>query len=90
MALIESIAQLGPPTSSHEFKQRAEQKLAFALENSYTSKTKQSYNYAVKRLVKFAAECGIPEDKALPCDAKLLCLFIANGIGRVPEPRRQI
>ena len=82
MASIESIAQPTRTMTPHDFRQRAEQKLKFALENSYTSKTKQSHNYAVKRLVKFAAECGIPEDKALPCDAKLLCLFIANGIGR--------
>jgi hypothetical protein len=79
---IDSITQPTRTMTSREFKQRAEEKLTFALENSYTAKTKQSHNYAVKRLVKFAAECGIPEDKALPCDAKLLCLFIANGIGR--------
>jgi hypothetical protein len=67
--------------TSREFIQKAEEKLTFALENSYTSKTKQGYNYAVKRLVKFAAECGMSQSEALPCSSNLLCLFIANGIG---------
>jgi hypothetical protein len=81
-ASIEPINQPTRTMAPDDFRQRAEQKLKFALENSDTNKTKQNHNYAIKRLVKFAAECGIPEDKALPCDAKLLCLFIANGIGR--------
>jgi hypothetical protein len=46
--------------------------------NGYTNKTKQGYNYAVKRLVKFAAECGISENEALPCVSRVLCLFIPD------------
>jgi hypothetical protein len=61
-----------------KFRQKAEEKLMFALENSYTSKTKQNYNYTVKRLVKFVTECGISEREALPCDSNLLCLFIPD------------
>jgi hypothetical protein len=34
--------------------------------NSYTSKTKQNHNYAVKRLLKFAAECGIKPSHVTP------------------------
>jgi hypothetical protein len=68
--------------TSHKFRQKAEEKLTFALENSYTNKTKQGYNYTIKSLVKFAADCGIPKTEALPCNSRLLCLFIANGIGR--------
>jgi hypothetical protein len=82
MTSIDSITQPARTMAPHDFRQRAEQKLKFALENTYTSELKQSHNYAVKRLVKFATECGIPEDKALPCNAKLVCLFIVNGISR--------
>jgi hypothetical protein len=78
---IDSITKPTRTMTSHDFRQRAEKKLAFALENSYTNKTKQNYNYAAKRLVKFAADCGIPEAEALPCNPRLLCLFIASGIG---------
>ena len=43
---IDPIAQLESPTSSHDFRQRAERKLTFALENSYTNKTRQNHSYA--------------------------------------------
>ena len=66
---------------SEMFLNSAYTKLDFAINNSYAGTTNANHNYAVKRFLRFATRCGIPEDEALPCGQKLLCLWIADGIG---------
>jgi hypothetical protein len=65
-----------------KFRTSAQGRLAFALGNSYTGDTSKNHDYAIKRFIRFANNCGIEESKALPCDVDMLCLWIADGIGR--------
>jgi len=64
------------------FRVHAEEKLKFGLFNAYAPQTDSNYSYGIKRFLKFAVRCGIPEHMALPPDPHILCLFIAEGIGR--------
>jgi hypothetical protein len=68
--------------SISDFHKSALLKLMFALDNSYTGSTSKNHEYTVKRFVQFAGKCGIKESDALPCDAEMLCMWIADGIGR--------
>jgi hypothetical protein len=63
------------------FLDSANIKLDFAINNSYAASTSTNHNYAVERFLRFAAKCGISKEDALPCSQKLLCLWIADGIG---------
>jgi hypothetical protein len=71
-----------PSNNTKIFLKSAAIKLKFAIENSYAETTSMNHSYAVKRFIRFAANCGIAEEDALPCYPELLCLWIADGIGR--------
>jgi hypothetical protein len=76
-----------PPDDNppNPFKADAESKLTLALHSSYAPQTDRNYGYAIKRFIKFAVSCGIPEHKALPCDPHILLLWLADGIGRTGD-----
>jgi hypothetical protein len=71
-----------PISESKIFLNSANAKLSFAINNSYAGSTSTNHSYAVKRFLCFAAKCGLSESEALPCDPELLCLWIADGVGR--------
>jgi hypothetical protein len=67
---------------TNSFLKVANSKLVFAINNSFAESTSAGHNYAIQRFLRFAANCGFSEEEALPCNAKLLCLWIADGIGK--------
>jgi hypothetical protein len=71
-----------PSVDAKSFLKSARDKLKFTLDNSYLETTSAGHNYAVKRFLTFAAKCGVTEDDALPCTADMLCMWIADGVGR--------
>jgi hypothetical protein len=71
-----------PNIDTKFFLKSANEKLSFAINNSYAETTSTNHGYAVKRFLSFAAKCGLSESEALPCDPELLCLWIADGVGR--------
>jgi hypothetical protein len=71
-----------PSVDGKKFLKSASNKLSFAINNSYAGTTSANHSYAVKRFLGFAAKCGVPEGQALPCSSEMLCLWIADGVGR--------
>jgi hypothetical protein len=67
------------------FKVNAESRLTLAFHSSYAPQTDRNYGYAIKRFIKFAVSCGVPEHKALPCDLHILLLWLADVIGKTGD-----
>lgn len=72
-----------PLTSSIETsRSAAHKKLTQALSLALAPRTTSNYNKSIKLYLKFAETIGVPENEALPCSDDMLCLFLAQGIGK--------
>ncbi|KAG8798143.1 hypothetical protein FRC16_007857 [Serendipita sp. 398] len=68
---------------------KAKQKLDLALQHGYAPRTWKNYANGAKRFIKFAESLGIPSDKCFPADPQMVCLFIAQGLGRTSSSLAQ-
>jgi hypothetical protein len=76
-----------PPHTNQDFDcklfiKSARVHLKFTINNSYSRSTSDGHSYAIKRFLAFAAKCGVAKQDALPCNQEMLCLWIADGVGR--------
>jgi hypothetical protein len=60
----------------------ANKKLEYALSIALAPKTSRNYSGCVKRFLEFTGSIGLTEVGSLPCSDDLLCLFLAQGIGK--------
>jgi hypothetical protein len=70
-----------PPSSSNEFRKFSEGKLRDALFSGWAPQTDTNYTYAIIRFIKFAAKCD-PGTPPLPASPHMVCLWLAEGLGR--------
>jgi hypothetical protein len=69
-------------SDTHSRRVEANRKLERALSLALAPKTTNNYDKSVRLYLDFAKSIGVSEQDALPCSEEMLCLFLAQGIGR--------
>jgi hypothetical protein len=80
--LASALNVASPPTAdANEFRKTSEVKLKSALFSGWAPRTDANYTNAVIRFIKFASKCD-PAQPPLPASPHMVCLWLAEGLGR--------
>jgi hypothetical protein len=69
------------PSTTNDFRNLSEENLRKALFSGWAPRTDANYTYAVIRFIKFASKCD-PSSPPLPASSHMVCLWLAEGLGR--------